>query len=407
VKHEAPLLRQQASLFGDAELPLGLDEYQRFAMQTDRSNRAGEDGLRFILLGLFGEVGSLLSELKKKQRDKDAYVAYQDSVIEELGDVLWYFANIAMRAGIDLSQVAQKVPAKLENWDYHGLIGAATFVDLQKQQIVFAGPVASEALEQRLLSLAGKVGLLVENLSSGRLSKNRDLLSADLVEIFRTLLAAADDADVSLDEAARRNVTKIFSRWPSTYSYGPAFDRDFDSDEQLPARIRMVFKEKNVAGRTYVVVQCNDLNVGDRLTDNRIEQDDYRFHDVFHLAYAAHLGWSPTLRSLFKVKRRSRPEIDENEDGARARLIEEGVAAWVFNHGMRSHSFRSTTSLDYGLLKAVREFVKGYEVDSRPLWQWERAILEGFRVFRELKAHRGGVVEADLEAHSLNFAPPK
>src|SRR5207249_6914238 len=49
--------------------------------------------------GLFGEAGSLLSELKKKQRDRDSYVGYSSSVVEEFGDTLWYFSNIASRAG--------------------------------------------------------------------------------------------------------------------------------------------------------------------------------------------------------------------------------------------------------------------------------------------------------------------
>jgi hypothetical protein len=212
---------------------------------------------------------------------------------------------------------------------------------------------------------------------------------------------------VSLDESARRNVVKILSRWPTTFTYDALFDEGFDSDEQLPRRIEMVFREKKTARGTYVVAQCNGINVGDRLTDNRLEPDDYRFHDVFHLAYAAILGWSPTLRALFKVKRKSRPEIDENEDGGRARLIEEGVSAWIFNHGMRNQALRSVSSLDYGLLKAIREFVKGYEVETRPLWQWERAILEGFRVFRELRQHRGGTVTADLNAHTLTYTAPQ
>jgi NTP pyrophosphatase (non-canonical NTP hydrolase) len=405
--NEAQFLRPQASLFGETDLPVGLDEYQQFTTRTDRSGRLGMEGLGFVLLGLFGEVGSLLSELKKKQRDKDAYLAYHDSVIEELGDVLWYFANAALRAGLDLSVIAQRVPAKLEDWDYHGRAGATTFADLQKRQVAFEGPLASDAVEQRLLSLAGKVGSLIEDFSGGRLAANRDLLSADLVEVFRRLLVAADDADVSLDESARRNVTKILSRWPTTFTYGPLFDEGFDSDEQLPRRIEMVFREKKTAGGTYVVAKCNGINVGDRLTDNRSEPDDYRFHDVFHLAYAAILGWSPTLRALFKVKRKSRPEIDENEDGARARLIEEGVSAWIFNHGTRNQALRSVSSLDYGLLKAIREFVKGYEVETRPLWQWERAILEGFRVFRELRQHRGGTVTADLNTHTLNYTAPQ
>ncbi len=407
MNQEAQFLRPQQSLFGDADRPIALDEYQEFSTRTDRSGRSGMDGLGFVLLGLFGEVGSLLSELKKKQRDKDAYLAYHDSVIEELGDALWYFANAASRAGLSLSIIAQRIPAKLENWDYHGRIGAATFADLQKRQLAFEGPLASGVVEQRLLALAGKVGSLIEDFSSGRLNANRDLLSADLVEVFRRLLVAADDADVSLDEAARRNVTKIFSRWPITLDYGPLFDEEFDTDEQLPRRIEMVFREKKVGGRTYVLVQCNGINVGDQLTDNRSEPDDYRFHDVFHLANAAILGWSPTLRALFKVKRKSRPSVDENEDGARARLIEEGVSAWIFNHGMRNQAYRSVSSLDYGLLKAVREFVKGYEVEARPLWQWERAILEGFRVFRELRQHRGGTVTADLNSRTLTYTMPR
>jgi hypothetical protein len=80
----AVLLRSQRSLFDDAEAPVGLDEYQQFTTRTDRNDRKGTAGLGFVLLGLFGEIGSLLSALKKKQRDKDAFVAYHDTVIEEL-----------------------------------------------------------------------------------------------------------------------------------------------------------------------------------------------------------------------------------------------------------------------------------------------------------------------------------
>src|SRR5690242_10534138 len=88
----ASILRPQRSIFPDEEMLIGLDEYQQWTTLTDRNRRPGIQGLGFALLGLFGEVGSLLSELKKKQRDEDSYIAYHDSVIEELGDVLWYFA---------------------------------------------------------------------------------------------------------------------------------------------------------------------------------------------------------------------------------------------------------------------------------------------------------------------------
>jgi NTP pyrophosphatase (non-canonical NTP hydrolase) len=401
------LLRPQRSLFDEAEAPIGLDEYQQFTTRTDRNERRGTEGLGFVLLGLFGEVGGLLSALKKKQRDKDAFVAYHDAVIEELGDALWYFANAALRAGLPLSTIAQRAPATLGSWDYHGRAGAATFADLQRTNQAFAGPIASDAVEHRLLSLAGKVGRLLEDWSSGRIAANGDVLSADLVEIFRALLIAADDAEVSLDEAARRNVAKTLGRWPDDPEWGPLFDSDFPPEEQLPRHLTMVFTERKVGDRQYVIQQLNGVNIGSRLTDNRFEPDDYRFHDVFHLAFSAILGWSPTLRALLKVKRKSRPEIDENEDGARARIIEEGISTWIFNHGVRNADFRNVATLDYGLLKACHELARGYEVEARPLWQWERAILEGFRVFRSLKHHRGGAVTIDLGRRSIEFEPLK
>lgn len=397
------LLRSQQALFPEGEDLLGLDEYQQFTTLTDQNDQPGIDGLGFVLLGLFGETGSLLSELKKKQRDKDSYIAYRDSVIEELGDVLWYFSNGALRAKLPLATIAARVTANLADWDYHGRQGASTFVDLQTTRGIFSGPLSTDVVERRLFSLAGKVGSVLDNFSNQKYATNRDALSADLVEVFRLLVTTADDADVSLDEAARANISKTLSRWPVKRDWSTQYDENFDKDEQLPRRIEMHFKEKDISGKKYVIQQCNGINIGDRLTDNRLEPDDYRFHDVFHLAYAAMLGWSPVIRALFKVKRKSSPEIDENQDGARAILIEEGVATWVFNHGLRNQHFRNLDSLDYSLLKAVQELVKGYEVESSPLWQWELAILEGFKVFRQLCEKRGGTVIADLDAHVISF----
>jgi hypothetical protein len=161
--------------------------------------------------------------------------------------------------------------------------------------------------------------------------------------------------------------------------------------------------EKEVGGNIYVYQRCNGIKIGDRLTDNKIEEDDYRFHDVFHLAYAAILGWLPVILGLFRVKRKSNPKIDDAEDGARAILIEEGVSTWIFNHAYRLNFFENMHRLDYGLLKAVRELVRGYEVERCPLWLWEQAILEGYKVFRALRYHRRGIVVADLGKRTLTF----
>jgi hypothetical protein len=49
-------------------------------------------------VSLDGEVGSLVSALKKKRRDTDGFFGYHDAVLEELGDVLWYASMPAEEA---------------------------------------------------------------------------------------------------------------------------------------------------------------------------------------------------------------------------------------------------------------------------------------------------------------------
>ena len=161
---------------------LTLDQYQDLARGTDRTAGTTPQSLEFPLLGLFGEAGSLLSELKKKQRDADSYVGYEASVVEELGDVLWYFSNLATRAD-----------------------------------------------------------------------------------------------------------------------------------------------------------------------------------------------------------------------------IREGVSTWIFNHAAPLNFFENLNSVDYGLLKAVRELVAGYEAERCPLWLWEEAILKGYEMFRALRQHRRGVIIADLNHRTITF----
>lgn len=135
--------------------------------------------------------------------------------------------------------------------------------------------------------------------------------------------------------------------------------------------------------------------------------DDYRFHDVFHYAYVAILGWSPVTRSLFRLKRKSRPKIDEAQDGARAALIEEGIATWIFGQAMEMDFFQDLKAgeLPFDLLKQVRQFVRGYEAENCPTWLWEEAILQGYAAFRYLREHRRGTVILDAVERRLNIEP--
>lgn len=224
-----------------------------------------------------------------------------------------------------------------------------------------------------------------------------------MVEVFRALVAAADSADVDMEAAALENLKKTFSRWPAEMTYPPRFDIDMPKNERLPSWLEFYIAEESAGDKQYVIQKCNRIIIGDRLTDNKMERDDYRFHDVFHLAFAVHLGWSPVLRALLHLKRKCDPELDENQDGARAMLIEEGVATFIFGRGLECDLFRNVDHVDYDLLKSIQDFVRGYEVARCALWQWEKAILDGFSIFRQLSDKRKGYVMADFDNHTISF----
>lgn len=58
-------------------------------------------------LGIIGETGSVITELKKKIRDGDGYSNFKNQLTEELGDVLWYISTIATQNEINLEDVAR------------------------------------------------------------------------------------------------------------------------------------------------------------------------------------------------------------------------------------------------------------------------------------------------------------
>lgn len=371
------------------EAPFGVAEYEAHAIRTDKL----EPELDTAILGLVGEVGSLVSALKKKRRDTDGYFGYRDAVLEELGDVLWYISAVARRGGTSLAE-AYAVAAG------GGLASAQVRLD----DIGGDADGKTEAVfEAALLALAGEAGDLAKRFAGAAYQDNIDALRGDLVKLLRPLSRAARAADVSLSEAGRGNVEKIDDFWAKDQAPPPPFDDGYHIDEQLPRHLRVSIYERKVGSRIYVFQKANGLLIGDRLTDNHIPEDDYRFHDVFHLAHAAVLGWSPVSRALLKVKRKSRPEIDENEDGARAILIEEGLTTWIFETAKRHNFFANTPQLGLDLLKSVKQFVRGYEADRLPMWLWQSAILQGYAAFRELRAARRGVIVADMVARELRF----
>lgn len=385
--------------------PLSLTDYESRASASNQFKGTAE-AFNQLRYGFFGEIGGVLAAVKKSHRDLGP--VEQANVAEELGDALWYLTTIAVECGHTLNEIGIAALAELQQRlevAHTRPVGNLTFAEFDGLMGFCHSKLSAADQTTALCTLGAHCGQLMAKSSAN------DLATTSKVDLLGELLAdmifVCAQYELKLASIAEENMEKAESRWPQTGTdYLPFFDEEYSALERFPRHFTIRFIELvGTDGVPYVIQQLKGVNIGDRLTDNRTEPDGYRFHDVFHLAYVAHLGWSPVLRGLLKLKRKSKPEVDRDEDGARAMIIEEGIATWIFNHAFRHKYFTDTPpgKLEYGVLKQVREMVKGYEVYQCPLWQWERAILEGFKVFRALCQAGGGDVTIDMERHSISF----
>lgn len=291
-----------------------LTDYQQQAGETDILT--GDDEL-LPLLGLAGEVGQLIAEYKKRQRDKTGYRAFSDEVHEELGDILWYAAALARRSGFNLDDIARD-----------------------------------------------------------NLGKTRGL--------FRS---------------------------PGQLPPHDLFDKEVPAEQRLPTRLTVMLVETDeITDRGEALQRVRMYRgtqpVGDPLDDNSEHDDSYRYHDVFHLAHMAVLGWSPVMRALLGRKRSAAPAVDRVQDGGRAIAIEEGLTAYVFMMAAQHSFFTSSAHVPPSVLKTCAKMTAHLEIAARSTADWHAAILAGYAAFRQVNINRGGVLSADLEQRTLTYAGP-
>ncbi|MEM1169236.1 MAG: nucleoside triphosphate pyrophosphohydrolase family protein [Cyanobacteria bacterium P01_H01_bin.35] len=268
---------------------MNFSEYQSQALKTSQIPASTDDDVIVPLLGLAGETGELLTEYKKYLRDGEAHKLFTERIQEELGDLLWYIADVASKFDLDLGKIAQ--------------------TNLQKSQ---------------------------DRWGAGETTNDN---------------------------------------YANSENY---FDRNFPENERLPRQFTVEVTEFSQRDSVKMKAFVDGKQIGNDLTDNSYVSDGYRFHDIFHFSYAAILGWSPVTRSNLGRKRKSDSLIDEVEDGGRAIAIEEGISALVFSYA-KNHTFmEGISTIDYQLLKTIKNMTIHLEVSKKSLGDWEKAIIMGY-----------------------------
>lgn len=365
---------------------ISLSSYVKLVKETNKFT--SDKALFGAQMGLFSEVGSLVSLLKKKLLNNDSNDHSNELVVEEMGDIFWYFTLITIVESIDLYELTNDTDPD----DQHG------------STIVISGIKNQPFVKVKSNKNIKDTELLFSELISHTTSLSKETTLEKVKDFLTIYSEVMSFLNLNLLNIVENNTFKIRNRFvPIEELNLPllSFDSNFSKDEQLPVEFEVYIVEKP-NGKAYL--KWNDVFIGSALNDNHQEDDNYKYHDVFHLAFAAILHWSPTFRALIKHKRKSDPSIDETQDSGRPIVIEEGLSAWLFSISkQRDIDFTKESSISYDLLKTIQIFVRGYEVENCPLQLWVKAIIQGYTVFNQVVENKGGIIVGSRKERTLEF----
>jgi len=94
------------------------EEYQRKAITTRHQNIY--HNLKYFSMGLIGEAGELVDKVKKILRDDSGNITKdrRNAIRGEIGDVLWYLANICEETEIKMDDLHLR--SELKGYAHHG-----------------------------------------------------------------------------------------------------------------------------------------------------------------------------------------------------------------------------------------------------------------------------------------------
>lgn len=116
---------------------MNFDEYQAFGRTT--AIFPSNAGITYCALKLCGEAGEVAEKVGKFARDKahgvtnadfiatypEEFAAFREAVKLELGDNLWYIAQLAAELGIKLSDVVEANVTKLSSRRARGVVSGS------------------------------------------------------------------------------------------------------------------------------------------------------------------------------------------------------------------------------------------------------------------------------------------
>jgi len=268
-----------------------------------------------------------------------------------------------------------------------------------------------------LLGLAGEAGdLLTEYKKKLRDGDAypifQERIKEEAGDILWYLANLADRFNLKLSEIAHHNLEKTFNRFVETCSTD-ILDKGLEPEQRFPQTLEIEFREIEVDGIKKIGLFSDGENLGEStqigasLTNNAYEDDGYKFHDAMHLAFVSSLGWSPVMRKLLKeakiIKRAREGTDDEVQDGGRAKVIDEGLVALIYGYASERNFLNGVDTIDYSLLRTIKGMTKHLEVGCRSSADWQKAILDGCKVWSLLRNNNGGRVQVDRKERSITF----
>jgi len=431
-----------------------VSKYNEFVGSTDQTAKAS-DRVSIALYGILGEIGSLISVIKKHLvhgNDEEIFSAPTEEIREELGDLIWYcflYARLRFEDGKlniltqCIEEISKELRGESNHNETHKLLFIKMITEARKDEFL-SRATEFEKLQDFTFDQFQELAFLTARTQKKQLLEvclavipqlGAELMREKLPKEEKTLHPAITDRDkhtvlgemawhisaisslfgVSLNKVIEDNCRKINFRKDKT-SPTDLHDAFRDDIFVFPRQFKISFL---TIGHRRSRMYFKNKPLGDDLTDNSYDDDGYRFHDVLHLANAAHLGWSPVLRALMKLKRKSPVEgdmEDEVEDGARARIVEEAVIKAMHMEGERTAKLRDQKSekgivplfahhsdISFSFLKFLHNFSKGLEVEKNKYWEWENALNDGFKIYHQLRLNGQGTVTVDLNNRKIYY----